>query len=173
LAFYREQAMAQKFRPAKTIADIVELYRVRVASREIAVQTEVDDSLQMQGYEGEVRQVLANIIGNSYDAIRSTGSIRIRAKRISNNGSGPMVQFTVADTGSGIPPENRARIFEPFFTTKVDVGTGLGLWVTKTIIEKRGGKIRVRSRADGNSKYTVVSFAIPVENPHVSLNQTA
>ena len=137
LAFYREQAMAQKFRPAKTIADIVELYRVQIASREIAVQTEVDDSLQMQGYEGEVRQILANIIGNSYDAIRTTGSIRIRAKQTSNNGAGSMIQFTVADTGSGIPPENRTLIFEPFFTTKVDVGTGLGLWVTKTIIEKR------------------------------------
>jgi PAS domain S-box-containing protein len=173
LAFYREQAMAQKFRPVRTIAEIVELYRVRVSSREIAVTTEVDDSLLMEGYEGEVRQVLANIIGNSYDAIRAAGSIRIRAKQVSSNGSGPMVQFTVADTGSGIPPENLARIFEPFFTTKVDVGTGLGLWVTKTIVEKRGGNIRVRSRVDGTHTYTVISFAIPQKSTHASLNSSA
>jgi PAS domain S-box-containing protein len=173
LAFYREQAMAQKFRPVRTIAEIVELYRVRVASREIAVKTEVDESLLMEGYEGEVRQVLANIIGNSYDAIRTAGSIRIRARQVGNNGSGPMVQFTIADTGSGIPPENLARIFEPFFTTKVDVGTGLGLWVTKTIVEKRGGRIRVRSCANGTSSYTVISFAIPLKSTHASLSSSA
>jgi signal transduction histidine kinase len=80
-----------------------------------------------------------------------------------------MVQFTVADNGSGIAHEHLSKIFEPFFTTKTDVGTGLGLWVTKTIVEKRGGQIRARSAANGRCKYTVISFSIPAESKGVSL----
>lgn len=164
LAFYREQSIAQRFHPAKTVLEIVELYRVRAAAREIAVHTEVPEDLLVQGYEGEVRQVLANIIGNSYDAIRSSdGRICIRAKQLIRKGHGKFVQFTVTDNGTGIKREFRSKIFEPFFTTKVDVGTGLGLWVTKTIVEKRGGTIRVRSHFGGGRTYTVISFSIPSE----------
>lgn len=173
LAFYREPTTAQRFRPAFTIAQVIELYRVRVLSRSINIVSEVEDDLEMQGYEGELRQVLANLIGNSYDAIRDTGAIRVRAKAIGRNGHGGMVQFTVADNGSGIAHEHVSKIFEPFFTTKTDVGTGLGLWVTKTIIEKRGGRIRVRSAANGRCKYTVISFAIPAESKGVSLASMA
>jgi PAS domain S-box-containing protein len=169
LAFYREQSIAQRFHPAKTVLEIVELYRVRAAAREIAVHTEVPDDLLVQGYEGEVRQVLANIIGNSYDAIRNQdGRICIRAKQLIRKNQRNFVQFTVADNGGGIKPEFRSKIFEPFFTTKVDVGTGLGLWVTKTIVEKRGGTIRVRSHSGEGRTYTVISFSIPSEPAQAS-----
>ena len=57
----------------------------------------------------------------------------------------PMVRITIADEATGIPKEYRSRIFEPFFTTKKDVGTGLGLWVARQILEKHGGSMRVRS----------------------------
>lgn len=161
LAFYREQSIAQKFHPSKTVEEIVELYRARINARDIEVQTEVAADLTMQGYEGELRQVLANVIGNSYDALqRESGKIRVRVKRVSS-GPSEMVQFAVADNGSGIREEFIPKIFEPFFTTKADVGTGLGLWVTKTIVEKRGGRIRVRSRSTGTAPYTIVSFSIP------------
>jgi signal transduction histidine kinase len=67
----------------------------------------------------------------------------------------------VADTGCGIGPENLKHIFEPFFTTKKDVGTGLGLWVTKEIIERHSGTVEVRSVNDAPSG-TAFSITLPV-----------
>jgi signal transduction histidine kinase len=81
----------------------------------------------------------------------------------SNNNEG--VRITVADNGSGIPRENLRQIFEPFYTTKKDTGTGLGLWVSRGIVQKHGGSIRVRSRSDGSETGrptgTVFSIFIP------------
>jgi len=57
------------------------------------------------------------------------------------------VEIVVSDTGSGIAERNRKRLFEPFFTTKADVGTGLGLWVSKGIVEKHGGTITIDAAA--------------------------
>jgi signal transduction histidine kinase len=71
------------------------------------------------------------------------------------------VRITVADNGSGIPSENLGRIFEPFYTTKKDAGTGLGLWVSRGIVQKHGGSIRVRSRVDGQRRGTVFSVFLP------------
>jgi signal transduction histidine kinase len=60
----------------------------------------------------------------------------------------PGVRLLVADNGSGIPAEVRGKIFEAFFTTKRDVGTGLGLWVTRNLVEKHGGTLRMRTSTD-------------------------
>jgi signal transduction histidine kinase len=72
--------------------------------------------------------------------------IRARATRNPMNGKEAAVRVSVADTGVGIPPELRQRIFEAFFTTKAHIGTGLGLWLSRGIVEKHGGSIRVKSR---------------------------
>ncbi len=72
------------------------------------------------------------------------------------------LRITVADTGSGIKPEHRARLFEPFFTTKRDIGTGLGLWVCKEIVAKHHGSIRLRSSTTPERSWTVVSAFLPV-----------
>jgi signal transduction histidine kinase len=73
------------------------------------------------------------------------------------------IRITVADNGSGIPPESLGRIFEPFYTTKKDTGTGLGLWVSKGIVRKHGGSIRVRSRLGGRASGTVFSIFLPCQ----------
>jgi signal transduction histidine kinase len=72
------------------------------------------------------------------------------------------VRITVADTGEGISPEIRTRLFEPFQTTKEMTGTGLGLWVSKGIVEKHGGRIQTRSRR-GEGHGTVFAVWLPVE----------
>jgi signal transduction histidine kinase len=61
------------------------------------------------------------------------------------------VIVSVADDGRGVPPENRDEIFEPFFTTKKDVGTGLGLWVSREIAVRHGGTLTLASSGDGRS----------------------
>jgi signal transduction histidine kinase len=69
----------------------------------------------------------------------------------------------VADNGSGISRDNLRQIFEPFYTTKKDTGTGLGLWVSRGIVEKHGGSIRVRSRVDERATGTVFLIFLPQE----------
>jgi signal transduction histidine kinase len=93
--------------------------------------------------QGELRQVFSNLVVNAIDASHH-GRITIRARHRTINGV-PGVSVLVCDEGSGIPPAIRERLFMPFFTTKVAVGTGLGLWVTRGIVEKQGGSIRFRS----------------------------
>ena len=85
--------------------------------------------------------------------------LHVRTATDWHNGYGRGVQIVVADTGHGIPREERHKIFEPFFTTKQDVGTGLGLWITKQLVEDYGGRIRVRSsQVEGHSGTTFSMF---------------
>jgi signal transduction histidine kinase len=71
------------------------------------------------------------------------------------------VRLTIADTGTGISPAVRSRLFEPFFTTKNDVGTGLGLWVCKGIVDRHLGSIQVKSSSDPENSWTVFSVFLP------------
>jgi signal transduction histidine kinase len=75
---------------------------------------------------------------------------------------GKVVQLSVEDDGPGIPPEVREKIFEPFFTTKKDVGTGLGLWVSKEIVDRHGGTIEVHSQTDDGSSGTAFRIVLPL-----------
>jgi signal transduction histidine kinase len=96
-----------------------------------------------------LRQVFANLITNALDALNGGGRLLIRAGRSYCWKDGrPGVRVVVADTGSGMSAEVRARIFEPFFTTKLATGTGLGLWVTQDIMDKHQGSIVARSRCE-------------------------
>jgi signal transduction histidine kinase len=107
--------------------------------------------------------VFANLIGNALDATPEGGRLRIRIRRAHSWGSPRTdgLRVIVADTGHGIPVELRKRIFEPFFSTKDDTGTGLGLWVTETILQKHLGRIAVRSRTGSADCGTVFSLFFP------------
>src|SRR3984893_14693654 len=99
--------------------------------------------------EGEIRQVVNNLVRNALDAMSSGAGllVRVHPRRDWHRGT-KGVRLTVADTGEGIRAEMRAHLFEPFQTTKEMTGTGLGLWVSKGIVEKHGGYIRKRTRQD-------------------------
>jgi signal transduction histidine kinase len=99
---------------------------------------------------GELKQAISNLISNAADAVDTHGTITVRLRCVEENGS-RSVEVVVEDDGPGIPAEHRDRIFEPFFTTKQDVGTGLGLWVTKGIVDRHGGSILAAFREDGEA----------------------
>jgi signal transduction histidine kinase len=80
-------------------------------------------------------------------------------------------QVTVADNGKGMSAGLRQHVFEPFVTTKGTVGTGLGLWVSKQIIDKHGGSIRVRSSTNGPRQGTTVSILLPGKRQHAANQQ--
>ena len=116
-------------------------------------------------FAGEIRQVMANLVGNAIDASRAGGRLLVRA-RPSRSWKNP------ARRGFDLPwpiparawnPSVRERIFEAFFTTKEVTGTGLGLWVSHEIVLKHNGVIHVRSRtaAKGKASGTVFQIFIP------------
>ena len=108
----------------------------------------------------QIRQVLSNLVINSKDAMQNGGKLILRSRHLpSADGLHGWVRITVADTGSGIPPEMIRSIFEPFVTTKGEKGTGLGLWIVKGIIQNHGGRLSVKSKL---GKGTVFKIDLPV-----------
>ena len=166
IGFYRQSPQAARVNVGEILDDILALYERRLEFENISVRKTYRE-LELTSFPDEVRQVCSNLILNAIDAIGQNGTItlRVRASRSWTNFEQAGIRITVADTGLGIASENRGRVFEAFFTTKGQKGVGLGLWVTKTIVEQRGGSIRVHSlkRPDGSG--TCFSVFFPNEPP--------
>jgi PAS domain S-box-containing protein len=152
LGFVRDASAPGSMDPAAIMDEVLQLYSGKLVGRQIRVTRRYRSGCEIAGYSGELRQLLANLMVNAVDAMADGGSLQVRVatgRDWSNGREG--VRITVADNGSGIPRDELRQIFEPFYTTKKDSGTGLGLWVSRGIVQKHGGSIRVRSRADGRA----------------------
>ena len=113
---------------------------------------------------GEMLQVFSNLIANGIDAMKEGGRLFISLRKTTAlHGDG--LQAIIGDDGIGISPENLQRIFEAFFTTKGNLGTGIGLWVTKQLVEARGGQIAVSSNTEPGKSGTRVTIFIPFAAP--------
>ncbi|HEY7401903.1 MAG TPA: PAS domain S-box protein [Candidatus Angelobacter sp.] len=165
LGFYRDTSTPVPFDVTQTLDDLVFLYETRFQTRKIKVVKQYDQGVAVTALAGEIRQAFSNLITNSIDAMSAGGTLVIRAARSHSWDSArlPGVRITILDTGSGIPPQHKAHIFQPFFTTKADIGTGLGLWITRNIVEKHGGTIRVRSKAGLKEHGTAFSIFLTLE----------
>ena len=135
------------------IGEMLFLYRKKLHERGITVRQDLAPGTHARVVMGGFKQVFSNILSNAIDACSANGEIAIELRRDTD-----YVLLAVTDNGSGIKPENLSHIFEPFFTTKKDVGTGLGLWISKQIIERHGGTIAIESASvqpcklcDGNT----------------------
>ncbi len=115
-------------------------------------------------FDGEIRQVLNNLIGNALDAMSGGGRLLLRSKAGTEWASGRKgLVLTVADTGTGMSPVTLSRVFDAFYTTKGISGTGLGMWVSKEIVDRHKGVLRVRSREREPHKGTVFTLFLPFE----------
>jgi signal transduction histidine kinase len=147
LGFYRESSAPTAFLLVTLLNSVMDLLQAKMVSTQVVVESQCDDLLQISATFGELRQVIANLVLNSLDALGEDGRVTLRACRSRNPLDGSSrIRITVADNGQGISAEALPRIFEPFFTSKGATGNGLGLWVAKQIIEKHAGSIWVRSR---------------------------
>jgi PAS domain S-box-containing protein len=158
LGFYREPTQAQWFNLASALKQVLTLYQPRISRADVALSIGIDEALEVFGFAGEIKQVLANLITNAVDASRAGGKILIRARASSEtteNGRAHGVRIAVADTGHGIDRNDIQHVFEPFFTTKKEIGTGLGLWVSNGIVQKHRGRIRVRSKVNGGTVFSI------------------
>jgi signal transduction histidine kinase len=162
LRFHRQTSRPVAVNLHELAQSVMTLYTGRMLLRKIELEWRLRDAPRVVCLEGEVRQVLNNLVRNALDAMSSPGRLLIRvnpACEILGHRMG--VRITVADTGEGIHPDMTGRLFELFQTTKEKTGTGLGLWVTRGIVEKHGGTIRVRSRR-GEKSGTVFAVWLPL-----------
>jgi PAS domain S-box-containing protein len=157
LGFYRESVGPRKSDIGMIVGETVDVYRSRIASRDMKCEMELEKGLFAYVVPGELKQVVANLVSNAVDATDPGGRLRVTVRR-----EGDKAEIAVADTGCGIDIEHLPHVFEPFFTTKSDVGTGLGLWVTKGIVEKQGGTILVASSTGENDHGTTITIALPL-----------
>jgi PAS domain S-box-containing protein len=150
LGFYRDSSVSQEIDLAALIESVFNLYSHKIQAKNITLQRQFGFCPPFLGVPSELKQAISNLISNAADAVGRNGTIIVRLQCNQENGS-HVAELVVEDDGPGIPADHHERIFEPFFTTKQDVGTGLGLWVTKGIIDRHGGSILVRSRNGGES----------------------
>jgi PAS domain S-box-containing protein len=163
LGFYRENTAALLFRPDVVTQEVFDFYSFRADNAHIALHVDIRTNQKAFGNAGELRQVLSNLLANSLDACQAGDAVgvRVHASSSPRNPTLRGVRIMVADNGCGISGENLKRIFEPFFTTKKDTGTGLGLWVSRELMEKHGGRLTVRSNTKGPRVGTVFSLFLP------------
>jgi PAS domain S-box-containing protein len=151
-----------------TLDDILEnvltLYHGKITQRRASVDRRYEPALPVIAFPGELRQVFSNLVGNALEALPAHGRliVSLHDSRDWRDLRRPGVRVTIADTGAGIPAEFRPRITQPFFTTKGEKGTGLGLWVSRGIVEKYGGSIRFRSSTASGHSGTIFSVFLPV-----------
>jgi len=159
LGFYRENSRPAVVDIRSLVDEVVEIYSSKLKPKDIRLKIEHDGRCEGTiAIAGEIRQVISNLLTNAIDASRHKGIVKIRTSRVTLNGDS-YTRMTVADVGDGISRANRSRIFEPFFTTKLEIGTGLGLWVSSEIVQKHKGQIRFHS-IEGSG--TVFAGCLPI-----------
>jgi len=165
LGFYRDTSSAARLSVTHIMDDLLSFYERRFESRKVSVVKQYDGNIEITALVGELRQAFSNLLGNSIDAMPGGGTLAIRVRQTHawNRAHRPGVRVTILDTGHGIEPQHRKNLFQPFFTTKEDVGTGLGLWITRSIIEKHGGTIRLKSRTGPDEHGTAFSIFLPLD----------
>jgi signal transduction histidine kinase len=135
----------------------VALYQRKLDARQIRVTRNMQSNVTVNGIPGELRQVVANLLSNALDAMEPYGilSMEVRLQK-------KEARVSISDTGHGIATPLLEHIFEPFFTTKKDAGTGLGLWVSKGIVEKHHGRLEVSSSREEGSHGTAFLLTLPL-----------
>ncbi|HXB62521.1 MAG TPA: ATP-binding protein [Acidobacteriaceae bacterium] len=166
LSLYREAKSPVPVSMKDMLEGILLLLERRLLDMHVTVERDMPQELIVEGFPAELRQVFNNMIMNAAEAVENGGEMRIRLSavpaRIAGNKRlkrGVLVEIT--DNGPGIPPATMKRLFEPFFTTKGEHGTGLGLWVSRGIVEKHEGTIEISSNEEAPTHGTTVSIYLP------------
>jgi PAS domain S-box-containing protein len=158
LGFYRDASSPTEVCLHQLMENVLSVYSSKLLAAGITTDKQFHDDRKVLVSKGEILQIFSNIITNAADAMRQGGVLSISIRPIvSSMRDG--IQTIIRDNGNGIREEHLAQIFEPFFTTKGDLGTGIGLWVAKQLVEARGGEISVASSTeDGNCGTTLTVF---------------
>jgi PAS domain S-box-containing protein len=159
LKFYRQRTAPTLTSLEELIESVLFFNEPDLKVRKIQLQRRHRAAPPVLCLPGEIQQVLTNLISNAMDALADNGRLIVTVRPATDrNGAG--VSVTVADTGQGMTRATLEHLFQPFVTTKGDAGTGLGLWVSKGILDKHHSRIMVRSRVGSG---TVVRLFLPLD----------
>ena len=172
LSFYRESKQPIAVNITDLLNDVLELQERVLNSSHITVQRDYAISAVVQGFPVELRQVFLNLIGNAIQAMPTGGKLRIFVREATDwVGQRRGVSISILDTGVGIRPEDSKRLFQPFFSTKSTKGTGLGLWISKGIVQKYDGMLTCRSFRTQRERATCFRVFLPVSAAAASEQQ--
>ena len=161
LHFHRQTAEPVVTDIEEILESVMLLHEGRLRSAQVTTVRRYGQHPSTTCQENEIRQVLANLVGNAIDAMQKDSEQRrllVRIRTVVDAETGEEgVRVMISDTGSGIKDSVRKHVFEPFFTTKAATGTGLGLWISAETVKKHQGTLRFRSRTGGKYRGTVFS----------------
>jgi PAS domain S-box-containing protein len=173
LGLYRESKAPVVVDLKEMLQEILLLLERRLLDSGVKISADILKPISVPGFPAELRQVFTNLITNAAEAAGSGGEVRvsIASQDALLDPAGQKVQagavVTIADDGPGIAEDIQPQLFQPFFTTKGEQGTGLGLWVSRGIINKHGGTISLESDTSEAAHGTVVSVFLAA-NPTIN-----
>ena len=163
LGLYRESKAPVQVDLKEMLLEILLLMERRFIDLDVTMHADLPNSVVVDAFPAELRQVFTNLITNAAEAASPGGQVRVsiipQGAGIGTDGQKQQAGATIiiADNGEGVPESVRPHLFQPFFTTKGEHGTGLGLWVSRGIINKHGGSIELDSSTDNGAHGTIGS----------------
>jgi len=163
LSFYRESKQPISVNIPELLDDVLELQERALKSARIKVRKRYLTTPIVQGFPVELRQVFLNLVGNAVQAMPSGGTLGVTVRESTDwSRQRRGTAISILDNGVGINHEDAKRLFQPFFSTKSTKGTGLGLWISKGIVQKYDGSLTCRSTRTPNGSATCFRVFLPV-----------
>lgn len=166
LGYYREHASAKMMNVSRIVEQALTVYGPRCATAQIKVKADIRSERLIAIRQGEIMQVVSNLLANAFYAMSSGGTLTVVVEDVEEPVSG--VVLTIGDNGVGIPDDVLPKVFEAFFTTRTTVGTGIGLFVSKNFVEEHGGTITLESSVAPETHGTRVRVFLPAKTKYAA-----
>ena len=163
LSFHRDTRVAVQIEIGELLRDVIALVERAAIGHRVQLICRIRSSAKLFGFPGQLNQVFINLIRNAAEAAPPGSDVTVRVSSIERSGQRG-TRITVYDRGAGIPVEIQRNIFDPFFTTKDLKGSGLGLWVSRSLVARHHGTIRFRSSQRLGKSGTVFEVFLPNQN---------
>jgi PAS domain S-box-containing protein len=164
LGYYKDTGAPTSVHIHELIQNVLSVYNSKMLSADIAVDSRFNDLQKISVSKGEMLQVFSNVIANAIDSMKQGGVLTVTTRNVLTEPQDG-IEIVIRDTGIGIEQSNLTRVFEPFFTTKGILGTGIGLWVAKQLVTRRGGQITIASSTTPMNSGTTVTIFVPFAFP--------
>jgi signal transduction histidine kinase len=156
LGFARGSLLARSTCLVAVAEAALRIHQKTIEAKKIHIVKNFPESLNAQVHSGEILQLFSNLIANALDALPPEGTLWLKLRKRRDQ-----VHLVVADNGHGMPSEIVAQVFQPFFTTKEDRGTGLGLSLSRKVVDHHCGEIRLRSSVRPGKSGTMFKITLP------------
>lgn len=156
LSLYRESRTPVPVELRELLRDLISLISYKIQRAQVTLEQILPEAATVEGYPAELRQVFTNLITNAYEAADVGGTVSVELTPLHDG-----ARVTLTNSGPAIDEQTQQKLFQPFFSTKGEKGTGLGLWVSRGILSKHGGRIELESPAFPDGTGVKVTVTLP------------